>query len=106
MDYSFAYGARAIDCYNNDWQKWTVRSVNGYVLLQNRATGQCLYETWYGDVDANPCELYNNDFQWQVKYLHGYIVFVNHSTSGCLDDSFDYGLRVVGCNNQVFQSWY
>ncbi|MEV0374956.1 RICIN domain-containing protein [Streptomyces sp. NPDC050636] len=98
LDYSYRYSARTMPCWGNDWQKWDVQGLgNGYFLLKNVATGQCLKETLAGAVDGEPCTVHDNDYQWRSLYLHGYVLLINKSTGGCMSDSGG-DAWVVDCN--------
>ncbi|HEY9367905.1 RICIN domain-containing protein [Streptomyces sp.] len=88
------------------WQQWNLwGDGNGYAMVQNRATADCVFQTWWGGAQAAPCEWNNNDFKWEVWNNSGNVFFRNKSTGMCLDDSRTYGLRVIGCNCGVWQQW-
>ncbi|MEU9190790.1 RICIN domain-containing protein [Streptomyces sp. NPDC048484] len=111
LDDSFGSGLRTHSCNYGPAQQWYVHAWgDGTRRLQNVATGRCLSYVGAGvsfAVGPQTC----NDSQEQSWYVDRYgdgLAFRNQALTKdfCLDDSFEYGLRAVGCNALGWQKWF
>jgi hypothetical protein len=108
MDDSLAYGLRANNCNNLDYQRFFITSNDGggTWVLQNVHTGSCLDDSAAYGLRGYYCN--NLDYQQFFLTTHdnGYSwVLQNVHTGSCVDDSFAYGLRGYYCNNLNYQRW-
>ncbi|MFC4326433.1 RICIN domain-containing protein [Streptomyces andamanensis] len=101
------YGFRGYQCNNSNYQNWSVRiwQEDGTRQFRNVFTGRCMY----GGVGAGArpetraCDS-SKQQSWWVYARGDQVSFENQATGLCLDDS-EYGLRMMVCTHNRYQTW-
>ncbi|MEU9190830.1 RICIN domain-containing protein [Streptomyces sp. NPDC048484] len=108
LDDSFGAGVRTHPCNYGPAQQWSVHAWNdGTRRLQNAATGRCLSLVGLASVGIATCNSSEEQSWFPFHDEYGRVAFENQASvrASCLDDSFEFGLRVIGCNYQGWQMW-
>ncbi|MFD5465119.1 RICIN domain-containing protein [Kitasatospora sp. NPDC127059] len=107
LDDSFAYGFRGFGCNNSDFQNWNVRiwQEDGTRQFRNIATNRCIYGGVGAGVhpDTRACDS-SKEQSWWVHARGDQVSFENQANGLCLDDS-EYGLRMMPCTYNRYQTW-
>ncbi|WP_018565731.1 RICIN domain-containing protein [Streptomyces sp. PsTaAH-124] len=101
------HGFRGYQCNNSNYQNWSVRiwQGDGTRQFRNVFTGRCMY----GGVGAGArpetraCDS-SEQQSWWVHARGDQVSFENQATGLCLDDS-EYGLRMMVCTYNRYQTW-
>ncbi len=102
LDDSFEYGFRPFTCNGTDYQRWIVNVWDdGTKRFMNVFTARCFDDSGWPSVD--PCNSSQIE-RWYVRSASAGIAFQNQSTGKCLDDS-EFGLRLLPCTYNTYQSW-
>ncbi|MEV5572324.1 ricin-type beta-trefoil lectin domain protein [Spirillospora sp. NPDC052269] len=106
LDDSFAYGFRGFSCNGMAFQNWNVHIWgDGTRELKNLATGRCI---WGGGAELSRPSTGNCDASkgqsWWTYSRGDQVSFQNQATGLCMDDS-EYGLRMLKCNYNRYQTW-